>query len=165
MSYNVLEELVKEYYEYIKGYFVRTNVRFSKLENGGYGGEADILAYDSSEKNLFHIECSMAANSKKRYLEIAGKKFPTDLDYKKLLPNILLDPGKVKKIFIIGQNKKKSEIEMPDGVTYVNLGPFIREVYDTINHDIMKEIVPEAYPLLRAMQLAKWANIGREGIT
>ena len=39
MSYNVLEELAKEYYEYIKEYFVRTNVRFNKLDNGGYEGE------------------------------------------------------------------------------------------------------------------------------
>ena len=35
MSFNVLEELVREYYEY-KGCFVKTNIRFDKLQAGGY---------------------------------------------------------------------------------------------------------------------------------
>ena len=47
---------------------------------------------------------------------------------------------------------------MPEGITSINLGAFIREVYSSINADIMNKIIPKAYPLLRTMQLTKWAN-------
>ena len=53
MSYNVLEELTKEYYEYIKEYFVRTNVRFNKLDNGGYEGGIGVLSYDPEKRKFF----------------------------------------------------------------------------------------------------------------
>jgi hypothetical protein len=42
MSFNVLEELVREYYEY-KGYFIKMNIRFDKLQAGAYKGEIEIL--------------------------------------------------------------------------------------------------------------------------
>ena len=59
MSYNELEELAKEYHEYIKEYFTRTNVRFNKLDNGLYEGEIDVLSFDPKEKKLINLECSM----------------------------------------------------------------------------------------------------------
>lgn len=158
MSYNVLEELAKEYYEYIKEYFVRTNVRFNKLDNGGYEGEIDVLSYDPKEKKLIHLECSMGAESNAVGYEKAEKKFPDNLDYKNIYPDNTLDFKKVEKIFIFKQTKELNDIIMPEGITSVNLGAFIREVYSSINTDIMNKIIPEAYPLLRTMQLTKWAN-------
>ena len=159
MSYNVLEELAKEYYEYIKEYFVRTNVRFNKRKNkGGYEGEIDILAYVPNERKLIHLECSMSADRNDAGFKKAKKKFPDNLDYKNLYPDNTLDFESVEKIFIFKQTKELNDVKMPQGVRSVNLGAFIREVYSSINTDIMKKIIPEAYPLLRTMQLTKWAN-------
>ncbi len=56
------------------------------------------------------------------------------------------------------KTKELNDVKMLEGVTSVNLGAFIREVYNSINTDIMNKIIPEAYPLLRTMQLTKWAN-------
>ncbi len=154
MSFNVLEELVREYYEY-KGYFIKSNVRFNKLQTGGYKGEIDILAYNPEVEEMLHIECSMDAKSKEDESKMAEKKFPVDLDYKKLFPFKFKE---VRKIYILGQSKEQSEIKMLEGIEVKNLGPFIREVYEEIEKDIFKKIVPEAYPLLRTMQLTKWAK-------
>ncbi len=160
MSYNVLEELAKEYYEYIKGYFVRMNVRFNKREKkGGYEGEIDILAYAPNERKLIHLECSMGAESNDKGFNNAKKKFPDNIDYKSLYPINTLYFEKVEKIFIFKQTKNLNDIIMPEGVTSVNLGAFIRKVYSSINTDIMNKIIPETYPLLRTMQLTKWADI------
>ena len=150
MSYNVLEELAKEYYEYIKEYFVRTNVRFNKRKKkGGYKGEIDILAYVPNERKLIHLECSMGGESNDNGFKKAKKKFPDNLDYKNLYPDNTLDFEKVEKLFIFKQTKELNDIVMPEGVKSVNLGAFIREVYNSLNTDIMNKIIPEAYPLLQ----------------
>ena len=154
MSSNHLEELVKEYYEY-KGYFVRSNVRVSKREQGGYDGEIDILAYHPSNREMLHIECSMDAGSKKKEEKMAEKKFQQDLDYGKIMPFEINNP---KKIYIIGQTKSQNQINMPKGVEHISLGPFIQKVYNDLPSNITKEIVPEVYPLLRTIQFIKWAN-------
>ena len=159
MSYNVLEELAKEYYEYIKEYFVRTNIRFDKRkEKGGYKGEIDILAYVPNERKLIHLECSMSADRNDAGFKKAEEKFPDNLDYKNLYPDNTLNIEKVEKIFILKQTKERNDVKMPEGKKPMNLGAFIREIYNSINTDIMNKIIPEAYPLVRTMQLAKWAN-------
>ena len=73
-------------------------------------------------------------------------------------PDNTLDFEKVEKLFIFKQTKELNDIVMPEGVKSVNLGAFIREVYNLINTDIMNKIIPEAYPLLRTLQLTKWAK-------
>lgn len=154
MSTNHLEELAKEYYEY-KGYFVRSNVRVNKREEGGYNGEIDLLAYNPVNRELLHIECSMDAGKKAKEEDMAVKKFQNNIDYEAL---IHFKPSKVNKIYIIGQTKGQNEIKMPKDVEHISLGPFIKEIYNELPSDIIKEIVPETYPLLRTIQLYKWAN-------
>ena len=153
MSSNYLEELAREYYEY-KRYFVRSNIRFGKRGHGGYDGEIDLLAYDPEEEELLHIECSMDAKSKKEELEMAEKKFPNDIDYGKIIP---FKFKVLRKIFIMGVTREQNEIEMPEGVEHISLGPFIKKVYEDLPADIINEIVTEARPLLRTIQLSKWA--------
>lgn len=154
MSSNHLEDLAKEYYEY-KGYFVRSNIRVIKREGGGYNGEIDLLAYNPVNRELLHIECSMDAEKKEDEEKMAEKKFQRDIDYRKIIP---FEFTNLRKIYIIGQTKGQNEIKMPKDVEHISLGPFIKEIYSELPSDIIKEIVPEVYPLLRAIQLSKWAR-------
>ncbi|MGP6239357.1 MULTISPECIES: hypothetical protein [Cuniculiplasmataceae] len=155
MSSNHLEELAKEYYEY-KGYFVRPNVHVGKREDGGYNGEIDLLAYHPAKRELLHVECSMDSGNKSSEEEMAEKKFHMDIDdYKRIMP---FDFNNIRKIYIIGQTKGQNEIKMPRDVEHISVGPFIKEVYNDLPADIMNEIVPEVYPLLRSIQLVKWAK-------
>lgn len=151
---NQLEEMVKEYYEY-SGYFVKTNIRFYKLERGGYKGETDVIAYNPQNMNLIHIECSQEAVSDKDLKAKADKKFPKELDYEKELN---LKIKEISKIFIVGQSSASKQDLMPYGVEHKSVKQFMKEVYDFITEDFMHNAVPEVYPLLRTIQLVKWTN-------
>ncbi len=151
---NHLEEIVREYYEY-NGYFVKTNIKFKKLVTGGYKGEADVIAYNPKEEKLIHIECSQAAISNQKLESQALKKFPDYLDYKNELK---LEIKEKYKIFIVGQSDTSKQELMPKGVQHKSVKQFMKEVYDSIIEDFMHKAVPEVYPLLRAIQLVKWAN-------
>ena len=153
-SKNHLEELVKEYYEY-QGFFVRANVRFNKLPSGGYQGEADILAYEANTKKLWHIECSEAAYSDSEISDKAKKKFPPGLDYCHLLG---VDINDVSKVFIVGQSGVSKGTLMPHGIVHKSLKEFMNEIYSQIPDDFLHEAIPENYPLLRTLQLLKWAK-------
>lgn len=151
---NHLEEIVREYYEY-NGYFVKTNIKFKKLVTGGYTGEADVIAYNPKEEKLIHIECSKAAISNKKLESQALKKFPGYLDYQSELK---LEIKEKYKIFIVGQFYTSKQELMPKGVQHKSVKQFMKEVYDSITEDFMHNAVPEVYPLLRTIQLVKWAN-------
>ena len=94
-------------------------------------------------------------NAEAKEEDMAVKKFQNNIDYEAL---IHFKPSKVNKIYIIGQTKGQNEIKMPKDVEHISLGPFIKEIYNELPSDIIKEIVPETYPLLRTIQLYKWAS-------
>lgn len=165
---NFLETLAAEWYEYefkLKqgtnpnrteklGYFVKKNVRYSKRENGGYDYELDVLAYNPALSELIHVETSGDANSwsvrKKKYTE---SKFLTDEQYRELLGGTEIKS--IRRIAIIGQTKStKDPLEW--GNIEVKLIPeFIKGIVTFLrDKDPMSESVSEAFPLLRAMQMA-----------
>ena len=47
---------------------------------------------------------------------------------------------------------------MPEGVEHISIKQFMKEVYDSIPENFTHQAVPEVYPLLRTIQLVKWAN-------
>lgn len=154
MSMNQLEEIVREYYEYI-GYFVKTNIKFGKRVTGGYSGEVDVIAYKPNEEKLVYIECSQAALSDKALGNEAQKKFPNYINYKN---EFKLEIKESYKIFIVGQSAISKQALMPEGVEHKPIKQFMKEVYDSITEDFMHQAVPEVYPLLRTIQLVKWGN-------
>lgn len=154
MSSNHLEELAKEYYEY-KGYFVKTNIKFNRLKGGGYGGEADVLAYNPKEKDLIHIECNASAPSDGQIKNDAERKFPRDLDYEKVLN---IEIRTIDRVFIVGQTGVSKQDLMPAEVINMTMKEFITKVDNEIEGDYMTKAIPETYPLLRTIQFLKWAK-------
>ncbi len=152
---NHLEELVKEYYEYQLGNFVRTNVKFGKLKTGGYQGEADILALDMEKKILTHIECSIASLNDEELSKMAKKKFSLkDEEYMNLIK--LPEGTKISRKFIINNTDKRRQDLMPDGVEHQTTREFLREIYNHIDSDLMRNAIPENYPILRGIQMIMW---------
>lgn len=149
---NFLEELSSEWYEY-QGYFVKKNIRVDKLDKGGYKGEFDVVAYNPYTHELIHIETSGASTSIRNTVEKFNKKFKyTQDDYIRILK--FKEIKTIKKIAIAGYSKTTSA--KLDGIELITIPRFVQNIsveIDKIN--FMKIILPEKFPLLRAIQLAR----------
>ena len=160
---NVLEQLTAEWYEY-SGYFVRTNPRARKREKGGWDVELDVLAYSPADNSLIHIETSGDANSwPERRQRFLTKKFILDLnEYEELVGSKVKS---VRKIAIVGWSKStKTDLNWGKEIQVVLIPNFIKQILQTLRiQDPMREVVPEGFPLLRAMQMA--IGFGMESIT
>lgn len=149
---NFLEQLAAEYYAHM-GYFVKTNVKFDRLKGGGWGGEMDVVAFHPTTLNLIHIETSMDAEAWEKREGKFRKKFLPDERYYQLF-NFLMPNSKIQKLAIVGFNKvqKSSFFEI---APIKSIPEFIGEITDYLSqYHPLRQIIPENYSLLRAMQLA-----------
>lgn len=150
---NFLEELVAEWYEY-SGYFVRRNLKFGKLTKGGYTGEIDIAAFDPAERTLVHIEVSSDTYSWKKRTQRFRKKFADAAKhYDEVLP---FEKTGVQKKAIVGFAKQpRSKPDFGKDVEIVSVRDFVDQVSKHLkSKDVDRDVVPEGFPLLRAMQFA-----------
>ena len=154
---NFLEQLVAEWYEY-RGYFARTNIKFDKRKQGGYSGEMDVVAFHPTKKEAFHIETSSDADSWKERDNKFRKKFGNAAkQYIKLFPFV---EGRLKKIAIVGYGEPKKRAFGPD-IEVKSISSFIQEICEELaKTNIMSQMVPEQYPLLRAIQMvvSEWED-------
>jgi len=149
---NFLEQLAAEWYAY-RGYLVRTNVKFAKRKEGGYSGEMDVVAFHPEERSLVHIEVSMDADSWEERREKLLKRFErARRHYDELFPFRGLS---VQEVVVAGWGRTHPEGVFPEGVTVKTPAEFVRDIVTELRkHDLRKDIVPEEYPVLRAMQMA-----------
>jgi hypothetical protein len=152
MASNHLEQLVAEWLEY-QGYFVRRNVKVGKRSRGGYDCELDIVALHPVKKILVHYEPSTDANSWEERESRYQKKFEAG---KKHIPELfhgLALPDRIEQfaVFIFGSDTTHKTV---GGGTVLMADDLIKEIVDNlISKKIAKAIVPEQYPLLRAIHL------------
>ena len=150
---NFLEELTAEWYEF-SGYFVRSNPRTRKRPKGGWDVELDVLAFSPSDQRLVHIETSSDANSwqerKDRFLK---KKFILSRkEYESLIGSNIKT---IEKIAIVGWNTTKRDLNWGDDIKVVLIPQLLEEITAKLKETSpMKQVVPESFPLLRAMQMA-----------
>jgi len=162
MGRNFFENLVAEWYEY-NGYFIRTNIHIGKREKGGYSGEMDIVAFDPKTQTLVHIETSMDANSWKKRKDKLLKTFSTaKKQYKKIFPYKIKEIQQ-KAIFAWAKSARNKDYEeIKDKYDIDFLQNVMKTICDKLKEkDPFKDIVPESYPLLRAIQLAMHYGLDR----
>jgi Holliday junction resolvase-like predicted endonuclease len=149
---NFLEQIVAEWYAY-KGYFVRTNIKFGKLRQGGWKGEIDVAAYNPQTKDFVHIETSTDADSWPKRKERFRRKFRNAAKYYcELFPFKI---NKIQKIALVGFSKPKIKPSFGDSIKVVLLPEFFREITNELRKkNPMQVAIPENYPLLRAIQFA-----------
>ena len=151
---NFLEQLVAEWYKY-KGYFVRTNVRFGKRQDGGYEGEIDVLAFNPKENTLVHLETSSDAESWDLRQEKFGKKFRKAQDYYKSI--LGFDFKKIKKIAVVSFGRSSKNLDLGNDVEVLQIPKLMHRIKDELRKlDPRSSAVPEEFPLLRAIQFAVW---------
>ena len=150
---NFLEQLTAEWYAY-KGYFVRTNVKMNKRAKGGWDNELDVLAFSAHFDELIHIESTWDAEPwPKRKARFLTKKFVySQSQYEKIVGSRI---SKLRKIALVGLgHSTKSDLNWGSGVEVVLIPTFIRNISEELaEKDPLKDVVPEGFPRLRAMQL------------
>ena len=151
---NFLEQLTAEWFTY-KGYFVRTNIKLNKRSKGGWDNELDVLAYSAKASELIHIESTWDANTcaarKERFLK---KKFVySHAQYEGLVGAKI---SHLRKLALVGLGRSaNSSLNWGDSIEVVLIPHFIAEISKELAaKDPLKDIVPEGYPRLRAMQFA-----------
>ena len=149
---NFLEQLVAEWYEY-NGYFVRRNVNVGKLPEGGYTSELDVVAFHPETKHVVHVEPSMDADSWEQREKRYAVKFSAGKQFIPTLFKGIHDLSEVEHIaiFVFGSAKKRSEI---GGGRGLSIKDFMNQIYKEIPKNVMKQVVPEQFTILRSMQSA-----------
>lgn len=151
---NFLEQLVAEWYSY-QGYFVRTNVRIGKRTAGGFAGEMDVIAFQPKTNVLVHLETSSDAESWGQRKARFQKKFQTAAKYYK--SEFKFKIAHIEQIVVVSYSSPKKGTEF---INQIKLLPF-SDLMANIKAELVKRtnskaIVPEIYPLLRAIQVALW---------
>lgn len=155
---NFLEQLIAEWYAF-NGYFVRTNVKFGKREKGGYKGEMDVVAYHPSTKVLTHVEASTDANTWEERKTAIDRKFGDAAHFTELFD---FDIKGIKRIAIFGFSKPKNPVKFKDDIELLTIPQFVESITEELSkRSPQSAVVPENYPLLRAIQLAAYYGISR----
>ncbi len=149
-----VEQLVFEWLDY-RGYITRCNIRVGRLKKGGYSGEIDIAAYHPTTRHCIHVECHTDAGSWKQREAALKKKFDRGARYifKEVFPWLQIPGGPELEQWAVVVTAGKDRKTVA-GRRVVSL----RQVYRNITRDIVdlmvrgNRMVPEKYPLLRAVQ-------------
>ncbi len=128
-------------------------MRARKLEKGGYGAELDVLAYDPPNLTLLHVETSGDAVSwAKRKQRFLDKKFIFSRgEYEDILG---CKVSKIKKIAVVGYAvSPKADLNWEGDIEVFSIPAFMNRIADTLrSKHPMKDMVPEGFPILRAVQ-------------
>jgi len=150
---NFLESLAAEWYA-VQKYFVRTNIKTNRRENGGYNNEIDVLAFLPESGKLVHLETSWDSltwkNREERYL---SRKFVfSDKQYSEIIGT---DPASIQKRAIIGTSKSQPKEIWGSDIEVTTVPNFIAEIAEDIKQrHPMRDVIPETYPCLRSFQFA-----------
>jgi hypothetical protein len=168
---NFLEQIVAEWYEY-QGYLVRTNIKFGRRDRGGYVGEIDVIGYKPETSDFVHIETSTDAGAwPKRKIKFERKFTDARKYYMEIFPfkEMHMRP---RQIALVGFNlnpcqevaswKSSAPGESLWGDIAIEV-IHIPKFFEQINSELklknpQNDAIPEAYPLLRAVQYSTFYN-------
>lgn len=148
---NFLESLAAEWYA-VQGYFVRTNIKVNRRDNGGYNNEIDVLAFLPSSGKLVHLETSWDALTwEKREERYLSKKFVfSEKQYSEIIGT---SPSVIQKRAIIGTSKTQPKVLWGDDIEVTTVPNFIAEISAEMKlRHPMRDVIPETYPCLRSFQ-------------
>ena len=158
---NFLEQVVAEWFN-LKGYFVKTNLRFGKNPGGGVRGEMDVIAFHPQTKVFVHVEASTSAASWEIICKDIRKKFELAEQYYEDMfqfPKELTQRIAISGFGYVAPDLAKKRLEK-SGVTLESIPEFFRKVTaDIQDRPIWKQTIPETLPLLRAIQFALHCGI------
>ena len=149
---NHLEKLVRQYYQW-RGYIVRGNVRVGALEQGGWSGELDIVAYHPYSDHLIHLEPSIDTHTWEEREIRFQRKFEAGRRYihRDIFP-WLAETTPLEQVAILVSATRR---ELGGG-RVVSIDEFVDMVKEAVlrRGPLCRSAIPEEYDLLRTLQLA-----------
>ena len=156
---NFLEQLVAEWYTY-QGYFVRTNVRIGKRKGGGYEGEMDVVAFEPKTKVLIHLETSGDAESWEQRKARFQKKFR--IATKHYRATFKFNVKRIEQVAVVGFTKPRKTTKLGSGIKLLLITELMAQIKTRLaKPDVLQTVIPEGYPLLRAIQFTLWCDGGK----
>lgn len=149
---NFLEQLVGEWYSF-QGYFVNENVKVGKLAKGGWEGDLDVVAFHPETREIVHVETSMDALSWARRRQRFGDKFRKGREH---IPELFPYAGNLRQEAVFGYPRTTRDDERLGSHVKTYLMPeLVKKIEEKLSETSVESgVVPEKYPLLRAMQFA-----------
>jgi hypothetical protein len=151
---NHLEELTAEWLNY-NHYFERSAVKVGKRPRGGWDGELDVVAFHPSRRHFLHVECSIDAHNWEQREERFRKKFDTGLRHARDLFSGMELPTKLDQVIIHGYASAPDKHRTLGGGRLVTSEELTAEIMNGLPPNLWKNAVPEQFPLLRTLQIAK----------
>lgn len=152
---NFIKDLVCEYYEFV-GFFIRRNIPIGSSRIEGQT-TIDVLAYHYSEHILFHIEKMLDGNSWDEKIVLMSDKFGMGELYYSNYVNV--NNLQIQRVTITGINEidleKAKKFERETNSKLLNIKEFMKHIKAELQkYDPFTQVIPESFPLLRAIQLA-----------
>ncbi len=155
-STNFLEELVAEWYEY-NGHFVRRNVWYGNGPKGGRKGDMDVLAFNPKRKVFVHVEADGSSDKLSIVLKRLGNKFGTATShYAQFVRGFKVEKAAV--VTAVAAIKKNCKLpKNMNAVTIMTCSELTVKIIKVLKgKNPNNAVIPESWPLLRAIQLAIW---------
>lgn len=151
---NHLEALTKEWLEY-PGYFCRTTVRVGKRAKGGWDGELDVVGFHPDRKHFLHVECSLDAWSWEKRQKTFSKKFEIGRQYATDFFRGLEVEDELDQVVLHGYASAPEKHRSIGSGRLLTVSELFAEILSVLPRKFAKAAVPENYPLIRTLQLAK----------
>ncbi|MDX9911829.1 MAG: hypothetical protein RBS39_08365 [Phycisphaerales bacterium] len=151
-----LEQLISEYLTE-RGYWVQLNWRPS--QHGGdtkSKDEFDVVALDMETRTLWHYEASSGSWESSCERDYITKFTKALQHYGRMFPGVHT-PTDIRR-FAVFEEAKRRQFGGPPPFEVVSLQEFVREIEQWVDHDYMKKSIPERFPLLRTIQMYRWAS-------
>jgi hypothetical protein len=149
-----LEDLIAEYYDW-KGYLIKRNIKVGRLSHGGWEMELDIIAYHPHTTHLIHLEPSLDADSWATREARFSKKFNAARKY--IFSEILTwlsEATPIEQVAVLISHPKGRDTLA--GGRVLSIDEYLAHVRSEVEAQgvMMKNAIPEQYPLLRTIQLS-----------
>ncbi|WP_316975727.1 hypothetical protein [Shumkonia mesophila] len=154
---NHLETLTAEWLGY-NGYFVRTAVKVGRRANGGWDGELDVVGFHPAHRHLLHVECSIDADTWVVREDRFSRKFAIGRRYVRDLFSGIELPAELDQVVVHGYASAAEKHRLLGKGRLITCQELTAEIASGIPASTWKNAVPETYPLLRTLQLAKMAG-------
>jgi hypothetical protein len=154
---NHLEELTAEWLNYNR-YFVRTAVRVGKRAKGGWDGELDVVAFHPSRQHFLHVECSIDAHNWDKREARFVKKFDFGRKHARELFSGMNLPTSLDQVVVHGYLSAPERHRVLGGGRLITSEELTAEIMHSLPERMWSSAVPEQFPLLRTLQIAKMAG-------
>lgn len=144
------------------GYFTRTGVRVGPRNRGGYDGELDVIGFHPQTKHFIHVECSTDALSWSKREESFARKFKSGVKHAGGLFGGMDTPNELDQVVLHGYATAPDQHRKIGGGRLITSQELVSEIMAGISREIWRAAIPENFPLLRTLQLAKSSGMRTE---